>query len=116
MLTILRLSTPGELADFVSFAVEMDDGEAASAALAVHRAGTLITDDRKARSVLTRDTPDTPLLTTSQLLKDWAGRARPDPRDLAQALLDIEDRARFRPGRHDPEVAWWQSARVVPTT
>jgi hypothetical protein len=105
VLSVVSVDTPAELATFVGFALEMDDGEAASAALAVHRRGTLVTGDRKARRVLGRRSRNTPVLTTTQVIKSWAEETAPDPRDLAHLLRDVEGRARFRPGRHDPESA-----------
>jgi hypothetical protein len=37
LLTVLDLGSPAEFSGFVGFAAELDDGEAATCALAVHR-------------------------------------------------------------------------------
>jgi len=108
-LTILDLTTREELADFVAFAVEMDDREAGTGALARSRGAILVSDDRKARQVFR---PVLDLRTTSEVIKAWADRMAPSPVELAQVLLDVETRARFRPGRSDPLFQWWELART----
>jgi hypothetical protein len=32
-------------------------------------------------------------------------------RELACLLRDVEERATFRPGRHDPLQGWWETTR-----
>lgn len=113
-LSIVRLDAPEEIATYVDFAMEMDDGEAASCAVAVHRHGTLVTDDRKARRIVVGRFPATSLLTTSELIKAWADGNDPDDGVLARILLDIEERANFRPSHRDPLHSWWTTARVLP--
>lgn len=110
-LTVLRLTTPVELTTFVDLARELDDGEAAAGALAVHQHGTLVTDDRLARRILGTRYPGVRLLTTSEVIKAWADGNGLDVRELAGLLRDVEERGRFRPGHHDPLCAWWDSIR-----
>lgn len=109
-ITIVDL-TPAELADFVMFAADMDDGEAATGALALGRGAVVVTDDRKARRVFDGHAPPLSICTTSEVVKAWADRTRPSAGDLATVLRDIEGRARFRPGPSDPLGAWWIGAR-----
>lgn len=112
LLSVARLEAPAELATFVDFAREMDDGEAAACSIAVHRSGVLVTDDRKARRVFSQSfRPALPLLTTAQVIKEWADHASVEAAQLARLLLDVEKRARFRPNQSDPLRAWWNSAR-----
>ena len=106
-LSIVRLDAPEEIATYVDFATEMDDGEAASCAIAVHRNGTLVTDDRKARRIVGERFPTTSLLTTSELIKAWADGNDLDDGVLARVLLDVEERASFRPSHRDPLHSWW---------
>jgi hypothetical protein len=87
----------------------MDDREAATGALARSRGAILVSDDRKARQVFR---PVLDLRTTSEAIKAWADRMAPSPVELAQVLLDVETRARFRPGRSDPLFQWWELART----
>jgi predicted nucleic acid-binding protein len=111
-LAIEDLTTPDELADFVAFAVEMDDGEAATGALARARGVPLVSDDRKARRVFSILEPPLSIRTTSEIIKAWADRKAISTAELADVLLDVETRARFRPGANDPLFQWWESARV----
>ena len=111
LLAVSNLKSPAEVATFIDFATEMSDGEAAACALAVHRGGVLVTDDRKARRVVSQRFPGTLLSTTSELIKAWADQAGLDAPEIARVLLDVEQRGNFRPGRHDPLESWWNEAR-----
>ena len=111
-LIICDLITAGELADFVAFALEMDDGEAATGGLARARGAIVVSDDRKARRCFGGLNPPLSLRTTSEIIRAWADRSVVSPTELARVLLDIETRARFRPGPSDPLFRWWESARV----
>ena len=112
LLSVVALESPVELATFVDFALQVDDGEAAACALAIHRGGILISDDRKARRVLSQRSPQTPSLTTAEVLNDWVDRTGLKSDDVARLLRDIEERATFRPRRQDPLGTWWESYRV----
>ncbi len=111
LLSVARLESPAELATFVDFAREMDDGEAAACALTVHRSGVLVTVGRKARRVFSQRFPASPLLTTAQVIKEWVDYASIEECQIARLLLDVEERARFRPNQSDPLGAWWNSIR-----
>lgn len=103
--------TEAELEAFVALATEVDDGEAATLALARGRSLTVLTDDRKARSVAAR--LDVPVLGTAELLRQWTERQRLLPAEIGALLDRVERRARFSPRRDDPQRAWWSSH--VPT-
>ncbi len=108
-LEVWQLETEAEYASFIGFAAEIDDGEAATCALALHRAGIIVTDDRKTHRIMARSVPEATVITTSQLLKYWADARRPDDTDLRAMLHDIQTRARFVPGKQDPLIAWWEA-------
>lgn len=110
LLTVASLEAPTEFATFISFAAEMDDGEAAACALAVHRRGILVSDDRKARRIISQAFPGAPLLTSSEVIKAWAEQAGVKANALAHVLVDVEQRGNFRPSRHDPLESWWNSS------
>lgn len=102
---------PDELPTFVDLARQLDDGEAASLAVAIHRCLPLATDDRKARRVALAGTPPVELVTTAGLLRGWeADHDEPTAR-VSGALASIEVRASFVPGRNDPLREWWLRAR-----
>jgi hypothetical protein len=110
-LTLLDLSTDQDLAAFVHFASDLDDGEASICALALTHGGGVATDDRKALRVLRRDAPQVLTVQTPELLHDWARLAELSPSELARILRSVEWRARFRPRSDAPKFEWWFSFR-----
>jgi len=96
-----------ELVTFLSFASQMDDGEAATCALAFHRSLPLATDDRKARRLLQGQAPHLHLYSTLEILKIWADHHQVDPTTLAQVLIAVRDRGNFLPPKADLLREWW---------
>lgn len=110
LLEVLAPETDAENEDFVAFAAVLDDGEAMTAALAMHRDGTVATDDRKARREIAGRAPHVALSSTAELLHMWASTARVHPAVLARALQDVHTRAQFLLRSQDPFRPWWDSA------
>lgn len=94
---------------YVEFASLLDDGEAMSLALCVSRSFCLATDDRKARRVSASLSPPVALLSTAELVKQWAREMDVSRETLRNALLAIERKARFVPWQGYPEKDWWTS-------
>jgi hypothetical protein len=109
LLEILQPETEGELASFVNFAAELDDGEAMTCALAVHRSAAVATDDRKALRILQAGAPQVSMHTTTDLIKSWADSRQITGSPLKKVLIDVQERACFAPGKHDPLQAWWDA-------
>ena len=107
LLDILSLETEVEEASFVRFAAELDDGEAMTCALAVHREADVATDDRKAIRVLNSVATHVRVHTTVGLLKWWAEIEQPAEATLKRVLTNVRERGNFVPGRHDPLLPWW---------
>ncbi|MBI3977411.1 MAG: hypothetical protein HY331_04410 [Chloroflexi bacterium] len=114
LLDVWRTEAESEFVSFVNFAALVDDGEAMTCALALHRDAVVVTDDRKARKLVLARAPQLTVLTTSQLLKVWADAVQVDGTVLKSALIDIQERARFTPGKQDPLLAWWQAVLAGP--
>ncbi|MBI4311322.1 MAG: hypothetical protein HY681_06015 [Chloroflexi bacterium] len=109
VIAVYRLETVEERATFVDLAAFMDDGEAVTAALAAHREAAVATDDRKARRAIRERVPDVPLVSTLELLKQWADSLEPPtPDELRTAMLAMQSGATFTPGERDPLYAWWR--------
>ena len=107
-LTELR---PPEWSTFLKLAQQVDDGEAATIAIANERNWPLATDDRKAQRLARANTPPLKFVTTTTLLRCWATENdEPAPR-ISAALRNIEARGAFAPRRNDPDRAWWNRAR-----
>lgn len=99
--------TKAEVETFVDLALQLDDGEAMTGALAVHRNGLLATDDKKAIRVVRERLSRGRIRRTSQLVKHWAGVGQSDER-VREVLRNIERVGSFRPSSNDPELEWWR--------
>lgn len=64
--------TESEIDDYVSFACEVDDGEAQALAVAKNRGFVLLTDDRKAARVAQRSDVAVRVTSTAKILQAWA--------------------------------------------
>ncbi len=108
-LTIFDVATPEERAEFARFAVDLDDGEASSCALAIVHGGGVATDDRKALRVLEHSAAQVTTLQTPQLLHEWARRSGASAVQIREVLLSVRDRARFYPRSAAPHFSWWDN-------
>lgn len=109
VLDVLRLEHHDEETTFVDLAALIDDGEAITAALAIHRECAVATDDRKARRVLAERAPAVLLVSTLELLKEWAEKASITAADLRSAMLAMRSGASYMPGERDPLYEWWNA-------
>ena len=109
VIRVLRLDHPEEEATFVNLASMIDDGEAITGALAVHRGCSVATDDRKTRKVLGEHTPLVRLVSTLELIKQWAEGSSVAQSDLHAAMIAMRSGASYVPGERDPLYEWWQS-------
>lgn len=102
--TGLESSVEEEL--FVNYALELDDGEAMSLAIAQNRKLALATDDRKARRVIAGSAAHLSVLSTTEMMHAWSMKS--DRATVEDAVRLIQTRARFRPRAPDPFTAWWE--------
>lgn len=102
--------TPGEFATYVALARRLDDGEAASLAVAHHRGWSIATDDRAARRAAQELSPAADVVMTSVLLRVCAESLGLDRAALEHMLRSVEARASFVPPRDDPNRGWWHTA------
>jgi predicted nucleic acid-binding protein len=97
---------PDELALYVDLARDLDDGEAASIAIAVHRGLRVATDDKKARRVCLEQGLAEPVR-TSDLLREFCDQNSLRDKDVGDILRRVRDLASFVPPRSDPNRDWW---------
>ena len=90
---------------YVSYALELDDGEAMSLAIAQSRNFALATDERKARRLARENAPQLSIISTAEIIRAWAEDK--ERRDLIAVVRSILARARFRPPESDPLATWW---------
>jgi predicted nucleic acid-binding protein len=111
----LAVSSSEESRHLVRFAVDLDDGEAHTCALAFIRNARVATDDKKAIRVLSKtwrerdpssDHRD-PFIRTSKLLFEWADAEGIEEAELAQIVRAVGRKASFIPPRNDPHFDRW---------
>jgi len=98
--------TERELPRYVRLATVVDDGEAATLAIAESRGLQLATDDRKARRVCVELGLPEPIRSL-HILRSYADAAALSEQAVRERLIRIRDRANFQPGRADPDYKWW---------
>jgi predicted nucleic acid-binding protein len=107
VLTVCTIEGSREEEAYVNYALELDDGEAMSLAIAQERKYALATDEKKARRIIGESAPDLLILSTPEIIRTWAeGR---DKVEIADAVRSIQMRARFRPSDADPLAGWWDA-------
>jgi predicted nucleic acid-binding protein len=106
LIQVIILTSEAEAITFIDLAREMDDGEAITCALAIHRQYNVATDDRKARRVLSGRAPRVPIISTLAIVKRWAELIGITKAEKA-ILLNIWSGANYYPGEHEPLYAWW---------
>lgn len=106
---VLRVEHQEEEALFVNLASLVDDGEAITAAIAAFREYGVATDDRKARRILAELTPGVPLVSTLELLKQWAEESSAALSDVRAAMIAMMSGASYVPGERHLLHEWWRS-------
>ena len=98
-----------EIDSYVHLARDIDDGEAATIAIASARSLPMATDDRKARRVAVEMGLAPPIGTTS-ILRQYAEAANLTPPQVAELLQRVRSDASYIPRQTDENFAWWQRA------
>jgi predicted nucleic acid-binding protein len=99
-----------EFETYVQLASELDDGEAASLAVAHHRQWSFATDDRAARNAVAARGLAITLLSTAQLFRICVEQRHLRGEVIRQMLDAVQRRASFAPPCDDPEFSWWLNA------
>jgi hypothetical protein len=111
LLTVCHLEGDDEAELYVDYSGALDDGEAMSLAISLSRGFVLATDERKARRLFLEAVGDqTLLVSTSELVRQWAEKEGIAAERLKAVLLEIEKRARYRPPVADDNHDWWLGA------
>jgi hypothetical protein len=109
VIKLVEIADDSEAELFLKLALELDDGEARTLAVAASRGWSVATDDRKAHRIAAKECPRVQLLRSLELVKEWADVNMIERVRIRELLLRIRDRANFIPGKHDPTVLWWRS-------
>jgi hypothetical protein len=113
-ITLVTL-TEIETVNFIELARSIDDGEAATIAVAIHRQLRVATDDRKAVRLAESQTPPVGVVRTSHLMRRWADSSNATQIRVREAIRAIQRRANCVPPRDDPHIAWWRSMTDDPS-
>lgn len=92
---------------FISYAAQIDDGEAMCLAIAQSRGFALLSDDAKARKLAAEN--GVAIFGTAALLKAWSGSV--EAREVSATIQRIETLAKFNPHPSDPDLPWWNAQR-----
>jgi predicted nucleic acid-binding protein len=112
LLRVCTIEDTNEESLYVDFASTLDDGEAMTLAIAIARDFDLVTDELKARRIFLDRVPHPKrLISTSQILRQWAELRRISATKLKNTLYKIETRARYRPPTSDYNYKWWVNSR-----
>lgn len=105
LITIVDFDDDEEIERFIALAVSLDDGEAASAAVAIQRNWAIATDDGKARKFLTREAKGIQLLDTPELIRHWVSSTSAPPDKIRMCIRAIKARGRYELPRSIPSMA-----------
>lgn len=111
LLHVMEITGSDEKAIYVDQAAVVDDGEAMSMAIAVCRNLELAIDDRQAANQSKRTFPGLRIWSTPEILKVWAESTDLASGRLAEAIRQIEARARYFPPRSHPLWSWWNEVK-----
>lgn len=109
LLKVVHLEAESEKNLFINLADQLDDGEAATLAIAISRKMQVITDDKKAIRILRQDFPVVNYLTTLDIIKQWSTRNLCETQEIKKALLNIMIHANYFPPRKHHLFDWWTS-------
>lgn len=90
---------------FVQMAVKLDDGEAASFAIAKSRGWLLATDERPTERLAKQH--GVSIITTPELVQHWADKTKAGEDDVARVLWNIQTYAHYFPRKTLPLHSWW---------
>jgi hypothetical protein len=110
LLTTARPSSDAELISVINFAFAVkEDGEAFTAALALHHHWAVGIDDSRTISFLRRNIPSLKLFTTPHFVKQWIDRTSPTTETIRTVLHNIQWYAKYTISPHHALYAWWHS-------
>ncbi len=111
MLTKLDLEGDEEALSALHFGTDprMHAGEAVCVALAVHRNLAVATDDASAISFLNERLPSIQVITSAEIVRNWADSA--NPVDVSDAINQIYKNDGYVPHVWHPLRSWWMGQR-----
>lgn len=114
VIEIVDFESDAEEAAFINYVAELgDDGESATGAIAVNRNWAIATDDKAAIKFFQNEAPNIQILSTPEIIKNWA-ESKAIPKSELRLILDnIAIKARYVPARNNLLKGWWQNVRQL---
>jgi predicted nucleic acid-binding protein len=103
ILAVVEPESDDELLTLFDLALRLDDGEAMTAAIALHRGCRIATDDGKTINLLGQRLS---IVGTLDLVRAWVDAEAVAPDHVREALIGITERG-YVPGRTHPHRPWW---------
>jgi hypothetical protein len=107
LLTIAAPESEAEENTFVNLAYYLDDGEAITGSMAIHRNWALATDDRKAVALFQRLVPHVQLVSTLEIIRYWADTTIAKHEEIRTALQNMRMGTPYEPKASHPLYLWW---------
>lgn len=109
LLTMVEPATDDEFGTLFELSLQLDDGEAMSCAIALHRGCRIATVDGKTIRLLNQRLPKhhLPIVSTLDLVRQWADVTKASPVQVRAALLGIVDRG-YVPAAAHIHYRWWR--------
>jgi predicted nucleic acid-binding protein len=108
LLTIAVPESNEELNTFVNLAYRLDDGEAMTGSIAIHRNWAIATDDKKATLLFSRFFPGIEIISTLSVIKHWAETSKAGYEEIRVALHNLRIGAPYEPKASHPLYSWWR--------
>ena len=112
LLEVISSGVEEELLTYIDLSQEVGEGEAMTAALAIHRGCIVVTDDRKASRVLIAR--GVVLRTSLDLIRVWSESQIVTRAVLRTALTDLRQRGNYDLQRGHPLREWWDEVMSSP--
>ena len=109
LLKLVKLENNTEQELFVNLAATVDDGEAATIAVAISHNMRVVTDDKKAVRVIKQEAPRLVCLSTLDVVKAWSEARAIEPSQIKTALENIIVHANYVPNSKHHLFEWWQA-------
>lgn len=110
LISVVDFESESEEEAFVNYAFELgDDGESATCAIAIHRGWAIATDDKKAIVFSQKEAPHLQVISTLEIIQNWAEEANLASPELRAVLTAIKIKGRYIPPRNHPLLSWWEN-------
>jgi hypothetical protein len=103
ILAVVEPESEDEFLTLFDLALQLDDGEAMTGAVALHRGYRIATDDGKTIRLLGQRLP---IVGTLDLVRTWVDAEAVASHPVREALIGIAERG-YVPGKTHPHRLWW---------